>query len=162
MKKKINSISESQIMFREQQTYKEFRKSAKAFFESLVMSPEEGTYYVVKAHIDEDGYVSSYGVVYGEEQRLDLIVESRESIDETFLAEAYCAEDVMTFIKMCKDVSPKENIFIFKVNFKDYELSSIQSFYGGKNDLILKMYPHRDLIDEQTTEAIKILGTLTA
>ncbi len=161
MKKQIDSICESQVIVRGRSTYKEFRKSAKEFFKTFVISPEDETFYVVKAHIDESGYVSCYGVFYGEDQRLDLVVESSADNDEVFLAEAYSQEAMLEFIKMRKKRSVKENMYIFKVSFENYELSHVQSFYGGEHDLVLKMYPHQDLVEVRPTEAIKTLGTLT-
>lgn len=160
MKKKITSICDSQTIFREQQTYKEFRKSAKEFFKAFDIKPTEETYYVVKSHIDKDGYASSFGVVYGDEQRLSLVVESKDTLDETFLAEADSPEAMLAFIKMRKNKSLKENIYIFKVRFEDYEISHVQSFYGGAHDLVLKMFPHPDLIDTETSDAIKTFGTI--
>jgi len=160
MKTEMNFTWESQAQWHGLTTHKKLRKEAKEFLDSSFSTEQSEPLYVIKAHMDENGVVSSHGVCYGQPHHLQFIVESECDEEEVFLAEATSKEAVLQFIKMGKKRVPSENIFIFKLPLWDSQYFNTSSFHGGEHPLALKMYPYDEEKEEMQLEPIKVLGSV--
>ena len=159
MKKKISCVYDTQESNKVELSNKKFIKKIKEFFVSNADMKENETFYVVKAFIDKDKRIHTHGAYYGTEMSpLDLLVNSENNSEEVFLAEATSSDAMLEFIESSEKTVQHENIYIFKVLFENFELSKIQSFYGGENILDLYLFHHDDEEDSYSGEVLKRFG----
>lgn len=132
---------------------KTFINNAQEFFISNLPIKEDEIFIVIKAEIDEENNVKAFGSYYGSEiSPLSFLVDSKKCAEEVYLAEAKNRDAMIEYIKKSKD--ERDNIYIFKVLFKDFHLESITSFYGGQYDLDCYIF---DASDDDTKGLRKIL-----
>lgn len=131
---------------------KKFLKVAKDFVKEKLTLKKDETLFVVKATIDEENQVVSHGAYYGSESSpLSVLVNSKDNSEEVFLAEALDGEAVVELLKRSKKSEVTENIYIFKVVFKEFKLISVESFFVNPLKLTLTMFEYSDPEERQAT-----------
>ncbi len=160
--KTIECVYDTQKSNKVDLSKKKLIKKIKGFFKSNTQMKKGEVFYVVKAFIDEDNKVQSYGAYYGAEiNPLSLLVNSDDYSDEVFLAEAISKKAMLEFIGKSKNNEQNENIYAFKILYQDFNLLNVESFYGGIYDLDLYMFEHNEEVDNPNRKMLKQLGKVT-
>lgn len=161
MKKKINRIHDIHEVNEVELSKKKFLKNIKEFFIANSNLRDDEIFYIVKANIDKEHIVQTYGAYYGPDSSpLSFLVNSKKSSDEVFLAEATSKEAMLEFIGKSTMHNRDENIYAFKVQYKDFKLCKLESIYGGKLNLSLFMFEYSDEEDAHEKIVLKRLGKI--
>ena len=155
MKKKITYTQDTQTINEMELTSKKFLKKAKEFLMENAQLEKDEILYVVKARETGDGEVIEQGAYYGvDSSPLQFLINSKEHSEDVFLVEATSFEAIREYLINTKS---NDNIYVFKVLYKDFKLCKIESFYGGEHDLEFYIFEH----DEELSgygEVLKRLG----
>lgn len=136
---------------------KEFIKKAKEFFNLSLPLQRDEIFFIVQADMDKYGKVSAFGAYYGIcMSPFTFLVNFKEYSEEVFLAEATDEEAMLKYIKKSKKES--NNLYLFKVLYKNFKMQSISSFYGGVHDLDFYMFDYSDDDSKGYGEVLKRFG----
>jgi hypothetical protein len=156
MKNKLVCTHDLEEMSRVPLSKKKFRKSIQEFFLNNSNLEEDESFYIIKAFIDDNNELQTYGAYYGVEMSpFTFLINSDEESEEVFLAEVTKKETMADFIegKRKRDV----NMFAFKIQSKDFKLSKIESLYGGPYELDLYIFNYQEEESGSYGEVLKRL-----
>lgn len=134
---------------------KKMKVKVEAFFLDNYPLEEDDVFYVLHTYIDKKDKVQTRAIYYGAEMSsLTLLVNSDKDSDEVFLAEATSKEAVLAFIDI---QNKKESVYVFKVSFKDFKLTSVKSLYQENTALNVYLFNRKE-DDEAYGEVLKVFG----
>ncbi len=136
-----------------------FHEGIKELFFGNSPLEEDEIICVIKAHTDETDGVISHGAYFGMDMSpFTFLVNSKESSEEVFLAEASCEEAILEFIQHSSHNRKEENIYVIKIQYQNFKISNIKSIYGGPFELDFYVFYREEDGTSNHGEVLKRLG----
>jgi len=159
MKSRVEHIYETQkIDYVEFNQLKEIEKIEKFFIKNSEMKKNEFL-YVIKVFVDSNEEIQTQGIYFANETNpLDMIVNGDNNTDEIVIELASSQDKMLEYINTSKTAEYPENIYIFKVLYRDFKLHKIKSFHYDLYDLDLYLFEKCHKKNGTRGQVMKIFG----
>ena len=158
MKNEIECIYETQKIKKSSYEQIDCIEHAENFLKENIFLKDNEIFYVIKASL-EDGDLDTEGRYLGvNDSPIDALINWDGNSNEILLSSVSSIEALLLYLEESRKSPLFENIYVFKIRYKESKMHKIKSFHYDIYDIDLYLFESCNKQNGNRGEVLKILG----
>ena len=158
MKNEIKCIYETQKIKISKDGKTQCLDYASKFLKENVFLDNDEIIYIVKASVVDTNLLTEGKYLGSDSNLIDALINWDGNSIEICLSTVSLIEDMLGYLEESQNSSTLENIYIFKILYKDYKMHKIKSFHYDVNDIDLYLFDNSKKKNGNRGEVLKLFG----